>query len=191
MNPRRHPFEELIDDCRGLRLAISQLEGDDLDAEIDREDAGAFIIDHVAVYLTKRAQLKQRIAAELSGGIDSSFVALAAFRAWQGRGISLGIDIGFRHQRTSQLKRRNEVLRALGCQNFLIDIREHLPAFELTEEDLESRYLLSEEYESAFRRIWQIAQEQGCDVITGGYGGDELFPSLEIEEMRQDKLRGV
>ncbi|MBY2927030.1 asparagine synthase-related protein [Rhizobium leguminosarum] len=175
----------------GSRLAISQLDGEESDAEVDRDDAGDFIIGHVADYLTKRAQPNQRFAAELSGGIDSSFVALAAFRAWQGRGITLGIDIGFGHERTSQLKRRDEVITALGCQDFLIDIREHLPAFDLSVEDLESRYLLSEEYESAFKRIWQIAQEHGCDVIAGGYGGDELFPTLEIEEVRQDKLRGV
>ncbi|MBX4911926.1 MULTISPECIES: asparagine synthase-related protein [Rhizobium] len=183
------PRTELLWD--GSRVSISQLQGEELVDEIDREDAAEFIADHVAAFLTKRAQPEDKVAVELSGGIDSSFVALAAFRAWQGRGITLGIDIGFGHERASQTKRRNKVIRALGCRDFLIDVRNHLPTFELSEQDLESRYLLSEEYERSFTRIWQIAQEQGCNVITGGYGGDELFPALETDEVRQDKLRGV
>ncbi|WP_170973447.1 asparagine synthase-related protein [Rhizobium sp. FKY42] len=183
------PRTELLWD--GSRLAVSQLEGEELNIEIDREDAGSFIIDHVAAYLSKRASPEHKLAVELSGGIDSSFVALAAFRAWQGRGITLGIDIGFGPERGSQLHRRNKVVKAVGCQDFLIDIREYLPTFELSKHDLESRYLLAEEYESAFARIWQIAQERGCNVITGGYGGDELFPALTTDEVRQDKLRGV
>lgn len=183
------PRTELLWD--GSRVSISQIEGEELVDEIDREDAAEFIADHVSAFLAKRAQPEDKVAAELSGGIDSSFVALAAFRAWQGRGIALGIDIGFGHERASQLERRNKVIEALGCQDFLIDVRDYLPVFQLSEQDLESRYLLSEEYERAFTCIWQIAQEQGCKVITGGYGGDELFPALDMEEVRQDKLRGV
>lgn len=60
-------------------------------------------IHSFSAFLAKRAQPEDKVAAELSGGIDSSFVALAAFRAWQGRGISLGIDIGFGRERASQL----------------------------------------------------------------------------------------
>lgn len=175
----------------GARLRVAEIEGEKLEIEIEGDDAGRFIIGHVDAYLAKRGTPDMAFAAELSGGIDSSFVTLSAFRAWEGRGITLGIDIGFGPERQAQLDRRNTVISNVRCRDFVVDIRQYMPAFRLSAEDLESRYLLAEEYEDAFGRLWSIARNEGCFVITGGYGGDELFPTFAGEEVRHDKLRGM
>ncbi|UQE03615.1 asparagine synthase-related protein [Bradyrhizobium japonicum] len=175
----------------GARLRVDQIDGGELEGGIGDYDASRFIIDHVDAHFAKRGTPTLPFAAELSGGIDSSFVTLSAFRAWERRGITLGIDIGFGAERRAQLERRDTVISAAGCRDFVVDIREYMPAFRLSADDLESRYLLAEEYEDAFTRLWSIARNEGCSIITGGYGGDELFPSLAGEEVCQDKLRGA
>ncbi|WP_315731527.1 MULTISPECIES: asparagine synthase-related protein [unclassified Bradyrhizobium] len=169
-------------------LQLVSLEAEEPEVDIEG-DAATFLLNEVSAHLRKRFHPNLKFGAELSGGMDSSFVAMMAFKAWPGAGLTLGIDIGYGIERDAQLARRSRIVREIGCSDYVVNIREHMPSYRLDQNDIESRYLLAEEYEDAFDQVWKIASREGCNVITGGYGGDELFPALVGDPSRRDRLR--
>jgi len=152
------------------------------DAEAD-EAFGKILHDIVS----KRPASGQRIATELSGGMDSATVACALTKAHgtvSSRGILLGGE-----ERKIQVARRTKLVERLRLMDETVDIDSHLPALDLQPGGAKV-YPHAELYLEAFDSLWGRARAEGCDLLFTGIGGDELFPTYQGETTRHSDTKG-
>lgn len=129
------------------------------------------------------------IGLELSGGLDSSAVALGVSSSSCSAIYSYGILISDPVSRNSQYQRRRAVIRSVHADDYFIDIRKFIPS--LYSSAYEKYYLNAEAYGDAFESIWQRARKDGHSILLNGCGGDELFPQYAHEDFTSDKLRSI
>jgi asparagine synthase (glutamine-hydrolysing) len=131
-----------------------------------------------------------KLAIELSGGLDSSTVAIAARQSFCKTEISTyGIIVSDPLLADSQVNRRNCVSEFIRSQDYSIKITEYLPSY--TSSANERYYLNSEAYADAFEHIWNQAALAGHNTLLNGCGGDELFPQFADEDFSLDRLRSI
>lgn len=131
-----------------------------------------------------------KLAIELSGGLDSSTVAIAARQCFCKAEISTyGIIVSDPLLANSQIRRRNNVSNFINSHDYRIDITEYLPSY--TSPANERYYLNSEAYADAFEHIWSQAAMTGHSALLNGCGGDELFPQFADEDFSLDRLRTI
>ncbi|WP_420234203.1 asparagine synthase-related protein [Pseudomonas sp. ABY48] len=150
--------------------------------------------EHINYLLTKKIfnQLSgsSKLAIELSGGLDSSTVAIAARQCFCKAEIcTYGIIVSDPLLADSQINRRNNVIEFISSQDYRIDITEHLPSY--TSSANERYYLNAEAYADAFEHIWSQAAMAGHNTLLNGCGGDELFPQFAGEDFSLDRLRSI
>ena len=122
--------------------------------------------------LSLRPMTSERIAIELSGGMDSAAVA-CALAALNGQVVSQGILLSG-DCRPSQIERRREIVARLGLIDETVDIDTLPPSLDL-QPGGRKEYVHTEYYLEAFEALWSSAHAQGRDLIFTGLGGDELF----------------
>lgn len=132
----------------------------------------------------------KKIALELSGGLDSSTVALGVSDTFSGATINTyGIIISDSLIVESQKQRRNQIINFTNSHDYNIKIEDYLPC--LASSAHERYYLNSEAYADAFEHIWSRAANEGHWSILNGCGGDELFPQFTNEDFSSDRLRSI
>ncbi|MBZ9784266.1 asparagine synthase C-terminal domain-containing protein [Pseudomonas sp. REP124] len=139
-----------------------------------------------------RSQLlnPHKMAIELSGGLDSSTVAIAIAHTFPSSTINTyGIVISDPSLIESQCIRREEVIRHIGARDHIIKIMDHLPSLSSSAED--KYYLNSEADGEAFDSIWAQAAKDGHHLVINGCGGDELFPQFLDEDFTTDRMRSM
>ncbi|CAJ94298.1 Asparagine synthase [Cupriavidus necator] len=126
--------------------------------------------------------------AELSGGMDSASVAIAAARVLGGLKQSAGIVLaGTDH--TIQNTRRRLIAREIGLRDASFDMSTHMPSLDLDPSAREPEHPLGEFYLEAFDEIWRHAATLGCHTLLTGIGGDELFPRYQTDKAAGDWKR--
>lgn len=119
-----------------------------------------------------RPMTADRIAVELSGGMDSAAVACALVAA-HGPVASQGILVGGDY-RLPQVARRRQIAAKLGLLDETVDIDALPPSLDLRP-GKRNEYVNTEYYLEAFEALWGAAHAQGRDLMFTGLGGDELF----------------
>lgn len=119
-----------------------------------------------------RPMTPDRIAAELSGGMDSAAVA-CALAALHGPVASQGILVSG-DCRSPQIERRRQIVARLGLLDQTVDIDALPPSLDLRP-GTRKEYVNTEYYLEAFEVLWGTAHAQGRDLMFTGLGGDELF----------------
>jgi asparagine synthase (glutamine-hydrolysing) len=139
-------------------------------------------IDAVAVFgellqraISMRPMTADRIATELSGGMDSAAVA-CALTALHGPVTSQGILVSG-DCRLSQVERRRQIVARLGLLDETVNIDALPPSLDLRTGE-RKEYVDTEYYLEAFEALWSEAHAQGRDLMFTGLGGDELFMGL-------------
>lgn len=135
-------------------------------------DAVATFGERLQRTLSLRPMTSDRIAIELSGGMDSATVACALV-ALHGQVISQGIQLNG-DCRPSQIERRRQIVARLGLIDETVDIDMLPPSLDLRP-GVRKEYVHTEYYLEAFEALWSSAHAQGRDLIFTGLGGDELF----------------
>lgn len=120
--------------------------------------------------------------AELSGGMDSASVSVAAAHILRIQGSSAGILLSGT-DRTFQSRRRQGIVQALGLRDKVFDMSEYMPDIDLDPSARQPEHPLGEFYIEAFDAMWGHAAKHGCRAILTGIGGDELFPRYEGENL--------
>lgn len=124
---------------------------------------------------TARSSGSDRVAAELSGGMDSATVACALAGSCE-RVASLGIVLDG-DVRDAQIQRRRRIVERLGLHDHTVDMAAHPPSVDVGPEPGHVRRLHWEYYLEASTALWDVSRSHGCDLLFTGIGGDELFPS--------------
>jgi asparagine synthase (glutamine-hydrolysing) len=139
-------------------------------------------VDVVAIFgqllqraIAMRPMTADRIAAELSGGMDSATVA-CALAALHGPVMSQGVLVGG-DSRLPQVERRRQIAARLGLLDETVDIDALPPSLDLRPGG-RKEYVNTEYYLEAFEALWSAAHVQGRDLMFTGLGGDELFMGL-------------
>lgn len=125
------------------------------------------------------------VAAQLSGGLDSSVVTAAASRragAVHTYGLSLPGATG-----AAQAERRAEVVRRFDCLDTALDAIE-TPVLSAQGARIRRHEVVpwEEIYYEAFDRLIAGAAAAGDDVMLTGFGGDELLP-IYWDELTPDE----
>ncbi|MBY5427858.1 asparagine synthase-related protein [Rhizobium leguminosarum] len=153
------------------------------------ERAQEFLFQMLTETLTRRRFEFGKMAVEVSGGLDSSVVAVAA-AAVLPHPIAASIDVATDSQ--NQTTRQELLARKLGLDHVKVDVWAHLPFAAGTERfaSLGTSYLAESFYE-AFHHLTQILKTRGIDAILTGMGGDEAFPLFadEVDTSRAVKPR--
>lgn len=137
----------------GSIVALKMLDAEPLEIRPGLRSSASTILEMTAAHLKRRSIPGVRLAAELSGGMDSSLVALCALKAGADFRLTLGIDIGYGSARQEQLSRRAAVIQKIRIPDHLIDIKDYPPHYGPRQDGIEDRYLMSEEYEDAFAEL--------------------------------------
>lgn len=119
-----------------------------------------------------RPMASDRIAVELSGGMDSATVA-CALTGLHGPVLSQGVLVAG-GCRISQIERRQQIVGRLGLIDETVDIEAFPPSLDLRVGQRKA-YVNTEYYLEAFDTLWGAAHAQGRDLMFTGLGGDELF----------------
>ncbi len=125
--------------------------------------------------IVMRPMTADRIAVELSGGMDSATVACAlaaTYGSVKSQGILVGDDC-----RLPQVERRQQIVARLGLSDETVDIDALPPSLDLRP-GVRKEYVNTEYYLEAFEALWGAAHAQGRDLMFTGLGGDELFMGL-------------
>lgn len=125
--------------------------------------------------IAMRPMTADRIAVELSGGMDSATVA-CVLAALHGPVTSQGVLVGG-DSRLPQVERRRHIAARLGLLDETVDIDALPPSLDLRPGG-RNEYVNTEYYLEAFEALWGAAHAQGCDLMFTGLGGDELFMGL-------------
>jgi asparagine synthase (glutamine-hydrolysing) len=128
--------------------------------------------------ISARPLSSEKIAIELSGGMDSATVATAVSGLY-GPVASKGILIDG-SERQTQLDRRREIARQLQLTDEAVDIDAYPPSLDLRP-GARLEYPNAELYLEAFDCLWAQARAQGREVLFTGVGGDELYPRYREE----------
>ncbi|WP_158602475.1 asparagine synthase-related protein [Pseudomonas sp. WPR_5_2] len=130
------------------------------------------------------------VAVELSGGLDSSTVAITCALSLQSKKTNTyGILISDPTLEKSQKTRRQKIISHINGDDYAVKIKDHLPLISSPAKD--RYYLNSEAYGAAFESIWSQAAADGQYAIMNGCGGDELFPQFLEEDFSGDRLRSI
>ncbi|WP_286299948.1 asparagine synthase-related protein [Aminobacter sp. SS-2016] len=135
--------------------------------------------------LTMRPIKESGATIELSGGMDSATVAVAA-RHTMGRLSSKGILLDGKH-RYAQMERRNAIVAQLELRDSTVNMADFLPCLDLRTDARRKEHPLGEFYLEAFEAIWADARSEGAQYLLTGIGGDELF-QLFAGEMAPERL---
>jgi asparagine synthase (glutamine-hydrolysing) len=122
--------------------------------------------------ISMRPMTADRIAVELSGGMDSATVA-CALTALHGPVASQGILVSG-DVRMPQIERRKQIVARLGLHDEVVDIDAFPPSLDLRPQ-ARKEYVNTEYYLEAFEALWGSAHGRGRDLMFTGLGGDELF----------------
>lgn len=133
--------------------------------------------------ISARPLSAEKIAIELSGGMDSATVATAVSGLY-GPVASKGILLDG-SQRQAQLDRRRKIIDRLGLADETVDIDAYPPSLDLRP-GRRLEYPNAELYLEAFDCLWARARAQGKELLFTGVGGDELYPRYR-DEARSDK----
>lgn len=125
--------------------------------------------------IAMRPMTADRIAVELSGGMDSATVA-CVLAALYGPVKSQGVLVGG-NSRLPQVERRRQIVARLGLLDETVDIDALPPSLDLRLGE-RKEYVNTEYYLEAFEALWGAAHVQGRDLMFTGLGGDELFMGL-------------
>lgn len=133
--------------------------------------------------IAMRPMTADRIAVELSGGMDSAAVA-CALAALYGPVTSQGVLVGG-DSRLPQIERRRQIVARLGLLDETVDIDALPPSLDLRPGG-RKEYVNTEYYLEAFEELWDLAHARGHDLMFTGLGGDELFMGLGCSDMKDD-----
>ncbi len=151
-------------------------------------DALAMFDEQLRHAVSARPLTAGRIAAELSGGMDSATVACALAAAHSGV-ASLGTLLDG-DARQAQVQRRWLIADTLGLRDCTVDIAAYPPRVDMEPLPGQPARFYWEYYLEASTALWNLARGQGCDVLFTGIGGDELFPSY-LDEAHEDSEQAL
>jgi asparagine synthase (glutamine-hydrolysing) len=148
--------------------------------------AGNLLFDTVKALLAARDVDPRRLAVELSGGMDSALVGLAAADIW---GIGL-LSYGAQFDGAmgdAQRERRQLLCDHCGFEDIALPAKRFLPfnprsarrgQFGVWPQD--------ESYPEIFETIFDLLSRAGIDTLVSGFGGDELYAVYLGEEGGDD-----
>lgn len=128
--------------------------------------------------ISARPLSAEKIAIELSGGMDSATVATVVSGLY-GTVASKGILIDG-SQRQTQLERRRKMAHRLQLVDEPVEIDAYPPSLDLRP-GTRPEYPNAELYLEAFDCLWAQARAQGRELLFTGVGGDELYPRYRDE----------
>lgn len=144
-------------------------------------------VDALAVFetllnsaLSARKGAVDTLALELSGGMDSTAVAVAAVTRWGAPIVSKGIILSGKC-RESQIQRRQIVAEQLGLSDEQIEMTDFMPTLNLNPLCRNLEHPFAELYLDAFQALWASVSASGRGILLTGIGGDELFPRFDID----------
>lgn len=122
--------------------------------------------------ISLRPVCDEKIAVELSGGVDSAAVAVA-LKQQNGSFCTFGVVLQ-NETAAHQVIRRDKLGTTLKVDDYIVRLSEYMPNLE-PDYDLEERHgALEEFYIAAFSALWDAAASVGSSAIYKGFGGDEL-----------------
>lgn len=144
-------------------------------------DPSAVLFDAVAATLGVRPLRTDQTALEISGGMDSAVVALAAREAigpgLRSYGVVFDGPMG-----EAQSARRAKVVSAAQALDFPVPCHMVLPYRDGGKRSGPwAAYPEEENYPDIFNAIYSFCAEAGVTCIVSGTGGDELMPLFEGE----------
>ncbi|MGE0353068.1 MAG: asparagine synthase-related protein [Gemmatimonadales bacterium] len=136
---------------------------------------------------------RRRAAVMLSGGIDSSVVALAAAEASRRAGLPPPVLLSATYPELACDERRfqDAVALRLGLDQIRVD-GTVVPLWPSLEAAVAWHGApLIDGQEEINLRLYRAAGEQGCDLVFAGIGGDEMFEGrgLEVDLLRRGHWR--
>lgn len=162
--------------------AVETAESMPLQQEVDATAAFGELLRRI---IEMRPMAARRIAAELSGGMDSASVACALAELY-GPVTSLGILL-HDDSRQSQIERRRKIVERLDLRDETVDIATLPPSLDL-QPGARKEYVYMEYYLEAFEALWGRAQNLGRDLMLTGLGGDELFMPFYDKMQSSDEV---
>ncbi|MNQ51676.1 Asparagine synthase [compost metagenome] len=158
--------------------------------DICPDEAAKIFSELLQKKLSSQLTKECKIAIELSGGLDSSTVAMSCAQHFTKVKLNTyGIIVSDPLLAKSQQFRRNTIIESINGNDHKINIKDHLPLISSPSKD--KYYLNSEAYGSAFESIWNQAANDGQSILINGCGGDELFPQFPDEDFSTDRLRSI
>ncbi|MFC9688547.1 asparagine synthase-related protein [Kribbella sp. NPDC056951] len=140
--------------------------------------ANADPVAHLDRFLARQLESVLQVRAtgiELSGGLDSANVALAAADHTSRQLYSFGL-IGQGLSAAPQMARRAAIVHELGLADIDLHAAGHLPFSGAAMEIPDRRhYADGDVYREAFDELRIQAAASGCEVMLTGFGGDELM----------------
>lgn len=125
--------------------------------------------------VSARPMTANKIAIELSGGMDSATVASVVTKQHDSV-ASLGILLDGQ-VRSSQVERRQRIMDRLSLLDKTVDMKMFPPSLDLQPTQVRVERPYGEYYLEAFEALWDSVHEQGRNILFTGIGGDELFPT--------------
>lgn len=143
------------------------------------ERAQEFLFQMLTEALIRRPLELGKTAVEVSGGLDSSVVAIAAASVLD-HPVAASISVATESQ--NQTTRQELLAQKLGLEHVKVAVWAHLPFATGSGrfESLGTSYLAESFYE-AFYNLTQLLKARGVDTILTGMGGDEAFPLFADE----------
>ncbi|MQT13086.1 asparagine synthase-related protein [Segnochrobactrum spirostomi] len=159
------------------RVRIAELDCRDstYPRRLQREDrAKEILFEILTECLTQRPLAEGKTAAEVSGGLDSSVVALAASAVLTS---TIAASVNITTDKNNQTSRQRLVADTLALNHVNVSIWDHLPfARSGARFCTQDTSYLAESFFEAFYHLTAILRRRGVDTILTGMGGDEAFP---------------
>ncbi|MBI1374443.1 MAG: hypothetical protein GC159_17135 [Phycisphaera sp.] len=186
---RRVPAAHLVRSEAG-RWALDRLDTDHVPrGDIEWDDGEAF--DEAFTRAVRRCAGAGRVGVFLSGGLDSISVA-STLVDLQPTETPLALSLTFPTPDTDESAIQRHVAATLGVSQTAIPLSEAAGSADILSASLETvanwPTLLSNFWLPAYRRLAEIAREQGCDTVLTGNGGDEwlgVTPELAADLIRR------
>lgn len=144
--------------------------------------------------VTKRLHADVPVGVLLSGGIDSSLVALQAVRNSKEQVHTY--TIGFSDKKYNEAEYAKAIAEYLGCRHHELYIDESFLLDILNQVEIAYDEPFADSSQIAMMIVAKQARESGVKVLLSGDGGDELFcgyPIYHVEKIAQklDRIGGI
>jgi len=144
------------------------------------------LFDTIGSLLSARDLDARRTAVEISGGMDSALIGLAAAERLGSGLLSYGAQFDGA-MGDAQRYRRELLCRHSGFQDMAFPASRFLPfSPQSPRRDRFGVWPQDENYPEMFAAIFDLLARAGIDTLTSGFGGDELYTVYAGEECDED-----
>jgi asparagine synthase (glutamine-hydrolysing) len=157
----------------------------------DGASAEDLLFDTVKALLSARDVDPRRLAVELSGGMDSALVGLAAADLWGPGLLSHGAQFDGA-MGEAQRGRRDLLCDHCGFEDIAVPAGRFLPfGPRSSRRERFGLWPQDESYPEIFEAIFDMLASAGIDTLVSGFGGDELYAVYSDEEQDDDEAEAL